>query len=148
MSTADALPKTSPATFRRKVARVADGASVASASEVRGGLPILHLDDLAATLGLAADDLAQPLGVSTRTLLRRRSAGRLGPAESDRLWRLRDVHRLTLEAFDGRQEEARVWLTTPKRGLSGDTPVQHLDTEPGARLVRQMLATMEHTMPA
>ena len=79
---------------------------------------------------------------------RRRKGGRLSPPESDRLWRVEHAYRLALEAFDGHADEARRWLTTPKRALGGDTPVEHLDTEPGARAVEQMLAVIEHTMPA
>lgn len=118
------------------------------ASEVREGLPYEHLDMMAETLGLAPAALSHVLKVSPRTLQRRRKEGQLRPAESDRLWRLMHIYDQALDAFDGRREEARLWLTTPKRTLQGETPVEHLDTEPGLRLVEQMLATIAHTMPA
>ena len=53
-----------------------------------------------------------------------------------------------MEAFDGNLDETHRWLTTPNATLGGDTPIEHLDTEPGERVVEQMLAVIEHTMPA
>ncbi|NBC18886.1 MAG: DUF2384 domain-containing protein [Bacteroidetes bacterium] len=132
----------------RRVLEVKKRASVAQASEVREGLPYEHLDMMAETLGLDPAALSHVLKVSPRTLQRRRKEGQLRPAESDRLWRLMHIYDQALDAFDRREEEARLWLTTPKRTLQGETPVEHLDTEPGLRLVEQMLATIAHTMPA
>ena len=110
-------------------------------------MPFEALDVLTSTLGLTQETLTRVLDVSERTLQRRKKNGRLGASESDRLWRLGHVWQLAVGTFDGRAEEARAWLTSPKRALSGETPVEHLDTEPGLRRVEQMLASIEHTMP-
>lgn len=151
MSAAKAAERTAQEQFDQKIMSVNGGearVATAQAAEVREGLPYEHLDAMAETLGLAPDALAHVLNVSERTLQRRRQQGRLSPAESDRLWRLVHIYQQALDAFDGRAAEARAWLTTPKRALQGETPVEHLDTEPGLRVVEQMLATIEHTMPA
>ena len=146
-----ATQKTTQTAFRRKMAglgsRKASAARV-SAAEVRAGLPYSTLVALAESLGLTQDVLTRVLGISERTLQRRRQSGRLSAAESDRLWRVQHVYDQALSAFDGREDAAREWLATPKRILGGDTPMAHLDTEAGARLVEQMLLVIEHTMPA
>lgn len=144
--------KTAQRAFSRKVAHLeapeVSGTAAVGSSEVRQGLPYEELESLSQALGLTQEVLTRVLDVSERTLQRRRQSGRLSPSESDRLWRIAHVYRSAVEAFDGRTEEAQAWLTTPKRALGGDTPVEHLDTEPGERAVEQMLATIEHTMPA
>ena len=154
-SPVDALEKTSQQAFTKKLAcMTGQGASgraataAAGSEEVREGLPFEALEALADVLGLTPGALTGALGTSERTLQRRRRSGRLGPAESDRLWRLGHVWSLAIEAFDGDAGEARAWLNAPKRALGGDAPVEHLDTEPGLRLVEQMLTAIEHTMPA
>lgn len=124
------------------------GTAVPGSSDVREGLPYEQLESVSRTLGLTQEVLTRVLNVSERTLQRRRRSGRLSPSESDRLWRIARVWELALEAFDGRADEARQWLNSPKRVLRGDTPVEHLDTEPGLRTVEQMLAVIEYTMPA
>ena len=151
---ADPDAKTSQQAFTDKLARLSGaGAAAARApaappEEVRAGLPFEALKTLADQLGLTPAALTDVLGTSERTLSRRRRSGRLGPLESDRLWRLGHVYHLALEAFDGEADEARTWLASPKRALGDDSPIQHLDTEPGLRMVEQMLHSIEHTMPA
>lgn len=152
MATTSRSKKTSQQAFTGKVGRLHDGDALDTAdvgsSAVREGLPYETLESLSRTLGLTQEVLTHVLDVSERTLQRRRRSGRLSPSESDRLWRIANIHGKAVQAFDGRSDEAREWLTTPKRALGGDTPIEHLDTEPGERTVEQMLATIEHTMPA
>lgn len=136
--------------FSRKMVRLARAVEAqppVAPADVRSGLPYERLDALVTELGLAASTVARVLGISERSLARRRAEGRLGPVESDRLWRLRYVVDQAVEAFDGDREEARRWLTSARRALGDDTPIEHLDTEPGARRVEQMLAAMDLTMP-
>ena len=119
-----------------------------SPSEIREGVGTGRLETLTERLGLTQDTLTRVLGASERTLQRRRQRGRLSPAESDRFGRLARVYDLALRAFDDDRDEAAYWLTTPKRALDGDTPVEHLDTEPGTRAVTEMLVVIDQTIPA
>jgi DNA-binding transcriptional regulator YiaG len=68
-------------------------AAVPDASQVRSGLEVGLLNELLEQLGLSQEAFARMMGVSVRTLQRRRaeSGGRLTPAESDRLWHLLHV---------------------------------------------------------
>ena len=119
-----------------------------SANDIREGVRTERLDALTDRLGLAQDTLTRVLGASERTLQRRRRNGRLSPAESDRFGRLVRVYELALRAFDDDREEASHWLTTPKRAFEGETPVEHLDTEPGTREATEMLVVIDQTIPA
>ncbi len=150
MPTTVARRKTSQKAFSAKIANLAKNpeTSAISSSDVREGLPYEQLELISEKLELTQETVIRVLDISERTLQRRRSSGRLSPSESDRLWRITRIWSLALRAFDGEDGEAREWLTSPNRTLSGDTPVEHLDTEPGLRIVEQMLAVIEHTMPA
>lgn len=145
-------PNPAQAAFDRKVSRLAAAfepvSATITAAEVREGLPYETLESISRTLGLTQETLTRVLHTSDRTLQRRRRDERLSPVESDRLWRIAHVYRLAVEAFDSNLAEAHRWLTTPNHTLGGDTPIEHLDTEPGERIVEQMLAVIEHTMPA
>lgn len=122
--------------------------STLSESDIRQGVPFEQLETLARTLDLTQETLTHILGTSERTLQRRKREGRLKPAESDRFGRLARVYERALRAFDGDQEEAHYWLTTPKRALGGEPPVEHLDTEPGTQAVLEMLVVIDQTIPA
>jgi putative toxin-antitoxin system antitoxin component (TIGR02293 family) len=123
-------------------------ASPLTSQEIREGIPFERLQRLAERLALTQEALTRVLGISKRTLQRRKESGRLSPEESDRVERLLRVWRLALRAFDDEEDEARAWLTTPKRELDDETPVEHLDTEPGARAVSEMLIVIDQTIPA
>lgn len=153
MPTAEPTSPSSQDAFEQALAdhlreRQQTAASALTADEIRQGVPLERLDDLARHLHLTQETLTHILGVSERTLQRRKETGRLSATESDRFERLLRIHRLALRAFDDNEDEARDWLTTPKRALDDETPVEHLDTEPGARVVAEMLVVIDQTMPA
>ena len=143
--------KTSQAAFSQKMADISESAAglkAVSSTDVREGLPYEQLESISKRLSLTQETIIRVLDISERTLQRRKRHGRLSASESDRLWRINRVWTLALDAFDEEAEEARAWLTSAKEALEGDTPVEHLDTEPGLRTVEQMLAVIEHSMPA
>lgn len=153
MSATEEKPKTSQEAFEQALAgRLLEGRQASSAaltaSEVREGVSYQRLEAFARRLDLTQTTLTRVLGASERTLQRRKRSGRLSAAESDRFERLRRAWQRALRAFDDDAEEARHWLTTPKRALGGETPVEHLDTEPGARAVAEMLVVIDQTIPA
>ncbi len=122
---------------------------VPGVSGVRNGLSLAALDQIKERLGLSREAFERTLRVSVRTLQRRRKSGEhLTPAESDRLWRLLHVWRRAVEAFAGDEAAARTWLTEPKTLLSGETPLERLDTEPGLREVEDMLTVIDETAAA
>ncbi|PEN09426.1 hypothetical protein CRI93_01485 [Longimonas halophila] len=112
---------------------------------VREGLGLAELDAVAEALDLALTDLEDVLGVSSRTVQRRRAEGKtLSPTASDRLWRLLHIWQRSRRAFAS-DNAARTWLKTPHGLLGGETPLQRLDTEPGLREVEDLLTTIDET---
>ena len=122
---------------------------VPDVEEVRRGFDLVTLDDLRTRLGLSQETMEQLLGSSIRTLQRRRKGeSRLTPVESDRLWRILHVMDRALRAFEGDEASARAWLVAPKALLSGESPLERLDTEPGLRQVEDMLTVIDETSAA
>jgi len=68
---------------------------------VRAGVPTAALDRLQSHLQVSDARLAPMLGISPRTLRRRRTAGTLSPDESDRLVLLAEIVALAQQALDG-----------------------------------------------
>lgn len=118
-----------------------------SVDEVRKGLPIRALDDLAGVLRVDPHDLASVLGTSVRTLQRKAGENdRLAPSASDRLARIRRILDLATHVF-GEPEKASAWLTTASRPLGGEIPLHMLDTDLGTQRVEQELRQIEFGMP-
>ena len=112
-------------------------------ARVRTGLPYSALEALAERLNAPVGELSDTLGVPARTLARRRRAGRLTAAESDRLVRLGRIVALAVEVLGDRAKAAR-WLRQPNRALGQLVPLHHLDTDLGAREVETVLLRIEH----
>jgi len=113
---------------------------------VRAGLPTAALERLQSHLQVSDARLAPMLGISPRTLRRRRTAGTLSPDESDRLVLLAEVVALAQQALDG-ADPAREWLRAPHALLGGASPLDRMDTVVGMDEVTTMLAHVEHGMP-
>ena len=66
-----------------------------------------------------------------------------GRRVSDRLVRMAHIAALAQDVL-GQREKAGRWLQKPNRVLGGSTPLEHLDTELGARQVEQILGRIAH----
>jgi putative toxin-antitoxin system antitoxin component (TIGR02293 family) len=116
-----------------------------AAAQVKAGLPVTELDALRELLGVTVENLAGKIGISIATLSRRRQRGqRLDAGHSDRVLRFARLFRLAAELHDGDEDAARAWLRKPARALDGETPLEHAETEAGAREVEQLLGRLEH----
>jgi putative toxin-antitoxin system antitoxin component (TIGR02293 family) len=105
---------------------------------IREGFRPLVLNELMRGSGLTLKELAGALDLSTRSLQRRRSGGRLARYESDRLYRLARIVALASDSLGDRARAMR-WLKRPNRALGNSAPIAALDTEPGARQVENVL---------
>jgi len=105
---------------------------------LRGGFPYAAFDALVEVLGIKPQELADLIGVASRTLSRRKASRHLSPIESDRLYRVAHV---VLEASEtlGSIDKARVWLHRDNRAVGGRPPIDMLDTEIGVRQVEELL---------
>jgi putative toxin-antitoxin system antitoxin component (TIGR02293 family) len=110
---------------------------------LRVGLPVRELDDLQASLAVPMEKLVPMLGISKATLHRRKAAGRLGQAESDRVVRFAKLLGRAVKVF-GDLEDAKQWLNSPQFGLGGAVPLDYAKTEVGAREVENLLGRIEY----
>ena len=107
------------------------------------GLPVRELDDLRSSLDVSMERLVPMLGISKATLHRRMAAGRLDPAESDRVVRFARLMGKAVMVMES-PENARAWLTSAQRGLGGAVPLEYAETEVGAREVEDLLGRIEY----
>lgn len=117
------------------------------AEVIRRGLPANVVTMIFDGKRLTTADMER-LVISRRTLQRRiKQRQRLAPDESDRMVRVARILTLADDVF-GNPEKATRWLNKPKRSLKGQTPIQLLDTEEGARIVEDLLFAIAHGLTA
>lgn len=114
-----------------------------SEREVRAGLPVSAVIDIARQLDLSVEAVLDWMQLPPRTWARRKQAGVLDVFESDRVARLSRLVRRT-SAVVGGLPEARAWLTTPQRSLGRRRPFDVASTEVGADEVFALLGRIEH----
>ena len=110
---------------------------------LRIGLPVRELMDLQASLAVPMEKLVPMLGISKATLHRRKTAGRLDQAESDRVVRDARLMGRAIEVMES-EDNARQWLASPQFGLGGAVPLEYAETEVGAREVEDLLGRIEY----
>jgi putative toxin-antitoxin system antitoxin component (TIGR02293 family) len=110
---------------------------------VEKGLAFTAVEALQQQMDLAAKEMAKLLDIKFRTFLRRKEAGRLQPAESDRVIRTSRLFARAKDLFEGNQTTARGWLMTPQRALGGAVPLEIAKTEVGAREVEKLIGRLE-----
>lgn len=122
--------------------------SIRDPHRIRQGLPVGVYDEIKRVLDVTDQHAAALLHLSPRTVGRRREVGRFQVDESDRVARLARVVELALVAFDGDEEAARTWFKSPHALLRNETPLEHVDTEPGARAVEDILNAIRYGFAA
>lgn len=110
---------------------------------ISNGAPFEAVAMLAEAMGRCQADIAKSLGISRKTLMRRRAAGRLTPEESDRLYRLLKVLAAAIELFEGDTTAAVEWLEAPAVGLSGLRPVEMTASTAETDAVLDLVARLE-----
>ena len=94
------------------------------------GLPYEEFEGLRQDLGVAAERLANAIGIHPRTLQRRRKDGRFDFVESDRLFRFQDLFCRAAEALGDRRAAAS-WLGRMSGRFGDLAPLEYASTEPG-----------------
>jgi putative toxin-antitoxin system antitoxin component (TIGR02293 family) len=81
--------------------------------------------------------------IPRRTLEHRRQKGEaLSLEESERAYRTASVLAVAEVVF-GDRDKAQAWMAAPKRRFDGETPMDLIDTELGARLVEETLLQID-----
>ena len=109
------------------------------------GLPYSMLFHLTAnTKGLAEVDVANVLGVSTRTLRRQKdSPNKAMPADlGSKTWSLAETMAKAEDVF-GSQDSAERWMMEAAMGLDGARPIDLMRTMQGTHLVNQFLERLK-----
>jgi len=117
---------------------------VQGVKKIRRGGKARELDALKVLFDIDDTVLCTLLGISPRTLVRRREDGTVNKAELDRVATLHLVMRDAVELFEGDREKAQRWLKRPARALEHQCPIDLLDTEAGIRMVRDLIGQLEH----
>lgn len=110
------------------------------------GVPGKALDCLAGNAVLLSPrQVSEAVGVSTRTLRRRKGApeAALSPEQGGRALRFAELLARATSALGG-QEAAERWFDTPAMGLDQHKPIDLLATQVGAQLVDEFLGRLEH----
>lgn len=112
-------------------------------SKITEGLKTSILATIQARLKISNHQLSDLLMVSPRTLDRRKKERTLPPDESERSFR---IARLTDRAYQVFEDDNKVaeWFSEPNYALGNKKPLDLVKTEPGARLVEQVLGRIEH----
>jgi putative toxin-antitoxin system antitoxin component (TIGR02293 family) len=119
---------------------------------IKKGMPRATLYYVKKRFDLPDETLARIIGVSLRTVARKRSvsqkrneptAKRLSPVESDRLYRFARIVALAEDVFESR-EDAIEWLNNKQHGLGGAVPINMLQTDAGSREVEELLLRIEY----
>lgn len=115
---------------------------------IRKGIPFKVVEDIKERLKLADEEIAGILGMSVRTLSRRRHIkdkedARLNAIESDRLFRLVKIFALAQDVLEDK-EQAIKWLHSRQFGLGKRIPLEVIQTEVGAREAEDLLMRIEH----
>ncbi len=110
------------------------------------GLPCAALVHLADHLrALSAQELADALGISARTLRRQKDQPdkALAADLASKTWQFAETLAQAIEVFGGRDAAER-WMARPAMGLDGARPIDLLRTLQGTELVTEFLGRLEH----
>lgn len=138
------MPSTSPSTSYADLNVASD---TDADTEIRSGYPVSVATELQSVLDLTDTEMAQVLGRSRRTYTRYREQDKhLGLPESERVFRYVRLLRRATQIF-GSEAKAAWWMNESNAALGGRTPFDAALTAPGATLVDDLLAGLEHGFP-
>jgi putative toxin-antitoxin system antitoxin component (TIGR02293 family) len=114
---------------------------------VERGVPLGALAALSRQEALSLDEIDR-LIIPRRTLAHRKARQQpLSRAESERAVRVASLMALAEETF-GNRVKVQAWLRRPTSALGDRRPLDLLDSEPGARVVEQLLYRIAHGIAA
>ena len=111
---------------------------------ISNGFSFVTLERVRKETGLPMEQLAVSIGLSPRTLTRRKKEKKLSASESDRLVTVSRLLTQAVELFEGDKEKALRWFMQSNRALGKLTPLEMAGTETGAREVENLIGRLEH----
>lgn len=111
---------------------------------VADGLSTQAAECLAENLNLSASDFTTHyVQLPKQTMARRKAAGKLSIAESDRVARFAQLLKQATDMMEGDKSAAVRWLKAPQALLENQTPLTFARTESGAAEVQQLIGRIE-----
>lgn len=121
------------------------GRSQALLERIRSGLPAAVVVELELALEVPRKQIAIVLGISLPTLNRLIKAGsKLTSVQSDRVVRVARLIDAAFLLMEGDEKAAIQWVKSPLGILGNESPLQHSDTEIGAREVEDLIGRIRH----
>ena len=111
---------------------------------ISNGFSFVTLERVREETGLPMEQLAVSIGMSPRTLTRRKKEKKLSASESDRLVTVSRLLTQAVELFEGDKDKALRWFMQSNRALGKLTPLEMAGTETGAREVENLIGRLEH----
>jgi putative toxin-antitoxin system antitoxin component (TIGR02293 family) len=111
---------------------------------IGSGFSFATLERVRKETGLPMERLAISIGLSPRTLTRRKKEKKLSAAESDRLVTVTRLLTQAVDLFEGNKASALRWVVQPNRALGNLSPLDMAATETGAREVENLIGRLEH----
>ncbi len=108
------------------------------------GFSFATLERVRRETGLPMKMLADSIGISERTLTRRKKERRLTPTESDRLVSVTRLLSLATDLFSGDRNKAIRWFLAPSPALGNASPLEMAVTVTGSREVENLIGRLEH----
>lgn len=110
---------------------------------IERGFSFVTLERLKRETGLPMERLAVAVGISPRTLTRRKKDKKLTAYESDRLVSISRLLAQAVELFEGDNAKAYDWFIRQNRALGRFSPLDMAATETGAREVENLIGRLE-----
>ena len=111
---------------------------------IQQGLRFSVLERLGIAIGASAKEIGRLISIPPSTMTRRKKEGRLNAEESDRVMRLARLKDAAMELMDGDDAASVQWLNTPLEILGDESPLEHANTELGARDVEDLISCLRH----
>lgn len=118
--------------------------TIALVESIEKGFSFSTFEKIVKEYSFAIQDLATTIGISQRTLTRRKVEKKLSKSESDRLVSVARLLAQADELFEEDKAKTLRWLNAPNRGLGGRTPLQMAQTETGCREVENLIGRLEN----
>ena len=108
--------------------------------EIKKGFNKASYTRMKTALAISNEELCKIIDIPVRTVSSRKHFKK---DESEKIFRLGTAFQKATEIFED-ITEAREWFLTPAKALGNTTPLEHCDTDIGAREVYNLLGQIEH----
>jgi putative toxin-antitoxin system antitoxin component (TIGR02293 family) len=113
-------------------------------SAIKSGLPYSVIEILTRELKISNSLAGDVLLISAREMNEISKLGNFKIDQSDRIIRLARAFDCALGMMSGDADAAATWMLSPRDVLGGESPLQHLQTEIGAREVEDLIGRIQH----